>query len=196
MSGLRMDYHFSKGFSASELMVTVGLMGILTGLATPSYQDVIEKRRITNGAEQIAAFVSTVQSESVKRNELATVSYVGQEDGSWCIGAVLGQTPCNCLESDPANAGFCSIDSTDWVLRDSDIQAKNLISSMSGDGSYAFDPVRGVFVDPSDSLVLGLDSGEGQFRMNLSVIATGKVAVCLATPSDHIPGFDDCPQQL
>ena len=75
-------YHSSKGFSVCELMVTLGLVGIIAGLALPAYQDAVEKRQITNGAEQIVAFVSTVQTESIKRNRMATVSYTGQEDGS------------------------------------------------------------------------------------------------------------------
>jgi len=196
MNTLRMLYRSSKGFSVYELMVALGLMGIIAGLAVPAYQDAIEKRQITNGAEQIVAFVSTVQTESIKRNRMATVSYASQEDGNWCIGAVLGQTPCDCLETEPAATGFCSIDSTVWVLRDSDVQAKNLVSSVSGDGSYAFDPIRGMFIDPADMLVLGLNSGAGQFQMNLSVINTGRVALCLPTPSDDIPGFTACPQGL
>lgn len=181
-----------RGFSLHELMVTLSLVAILAAVAVPSYRDAVEKRRITHGAERIEAFVGTIQSESIKRNRMVTVSYGSGGGGSWCIGAVLGQTPCDCMQTDPLDSGFCAIDAAAWVLRDTDVQAKNLISSVAGDGAYVFDPVRGMFLDSADSLVFGLQSGEAQFQMNLSVVNTGKIALCLPPLSDNIPGFKPC----
>lgn len=185
-----------KGFSTCETLAAMGIVAIVAGLAIPAYQDAIEKRKITNGAEQIVAFVSTLQTESIKRNRPVTVSYSSQEDGSWCVGAVMGRTACDCTETESTEAAFCGIDSTAWILRDSDVQVENLISSVSGDGSYAFDPVRGMFIDPADMLVLGLNSGDGQYQMNLSVINSGRVSLCLPSMSDNIPGFTACEQDL
>jgi prepilin-type N-terminal cleavage/methylation domain-containing protein len=182
----------AAGFGLHELMVVLSLVAVLSALAVPSYGEAIEKRRITNGAEQIVSFVRTIQTESVKRNRMATVSYSSEDDGSWCIGAVLNQIPCDCMQTDQSDPGFCAIDSAPWVLRDTDVQARNLISSVSGDGAFAFDPVRGMFRDPTDSLVLGLHSGEGQFRLNLSVASTGKIALCLPSLGTKISGFSVC----
>ena len=49
-----------------------------------------------------------------------------------------------------------------------------------------------MFLDPADHLVLGLQSGEAQFQLNLSVINTGATALCLPPLSDNIPGFKPC----
>jgi prepilin-type N-terminal cleavage/methylation domain-containing protein len=183
---------WARGFSLSELMATLSLLGILTALAIPPYEGAIEKRKITNGVEQIVVFVNTVRSESIKRNRLMTVSYAAQQDGSWCIGAVLGRTPCDCTQSNVSEPEFCAVNSAAWLLRDTDVQAKNLISSVSGDGAFAFDPVRGLFVDHSDTLLLGFHSGAGQFQINLSMNATGKVSLCQPGVSDKISGFKAC----
>lgn len=185
----------SAGLSVIELMVALGLSAIIAAIAIPSYLDAIEKRQITNGAEMILAFVNTTQSEAIKRNRVTTVSYSSSEDGSWCIGAVVGATPCDCTITDTDHANFCAIDSNEWALRNSDVSSANLISSVSGDGSYAFDPVRGIFVNTSDSLKLELDSRGGQFKMNLSVISTGKASICLPHASQDIAGFTQCPQE-
>jgi Tfp pilus assembly protein FimT len=187
---------WARGFSTYELMATLSLVTILIALAISPFKDAIEKRRITNGVEQIVAFVNSVQSESIKRNRVVTVSYATQEDGSWCIGAVLGRTPCDCMQVDVAEPEFCAINSAAWLLRDTDVQANNLISSVSGDGSFAFDPVRGIFVDHTDTLLLGLHSGAGQFQINLSMIPTGKVSLCQPAVSDKISGFKPCSQEF
>jgi type IV fimbrial biogenesis protein FimT len=184
------------GFGSAEILVAVSLLAVLAGLAAPAYQDAIEKRRITNGAEQIVAFVNLIQGESIKRNRAVTVSYATQLDGAWCIGATLGQTPCDCTVTDSVAENFCSIDAGPWVLRDSDVQARNLIQSVSGDGAYVFDPIRGMFVDPTDGPVFGLDAGQGQFRMNVSVIGTGNASLCLPEVSEKIPGIKSCPADL
>ncbi len=184
------------GFSLFELLITLGLMAIISSLAIPSYQDAIEKRRVTNGAETILSFVTIAQGESLKRNRAITVSYSASEDGTWCIGAAVGDTDCDCTITDPTETAFCAIEGTEWVLRNTDVASDNLVSVLSGDGAYAFDPVRGIFKDPADSMVLAINSGSGEFQMNLSVINTGKISVCLPSISQPIPGFDQCVQEM
>ncbi len=49
-----------------------------------------------------------------------------------------------------------------------------------------------MFLDPAGHLVLGLQSGEDQFQMNLSVINTGAIALGLPPPNNNIPGFKSC----
>jgi prepilin-type N-terminal cleavage/methylation domain-containing protein len=185
-----------KGFSMVEVMTTVGLIAVLIGFAVPSYRNAVEKRQITHGAELIVAFVNTIQSESIKRNRAVAVSYATRQQGSWCIGAVLGQSPCDCLETDPAAPAFCALEGGPWVLRHTDVRAENLIQSVSGDGAYVFDPVRGLLTDPADAMTLGLSAAEGQYQINLKVISTGKVSGCLPEPSQGIHGFQPCPQGL
>ena len=57
-----------KGFTLIELMIALGIIAIITSLALPSYRTIIEKRQVTSGAEQLAAFLSSAQMESVKRS--------------------------------------------------------------------------------------------------------------------------------
>jgi type IV fimbrial biogenesis protein FimT len=186
----------TSGLSSIELLTTLGMLGILVGLAAPSYHDAIEKRRLTQGAELIVAFVNTIQSESIKRNRKVTVSYAAGDGGQWCIGARLEQTACDCLETNPAEPAWCGQDGVPWVLRQDDVDAGNLVQSMSGDGAYVFDPVRGLFTDPGDMLTLGLSTGEGQYQVSVRVVSTGKVSACLPDESLGVHGFQSCPQGL
>lgn len=184
----------SSGLGSIELLAALGLIAILFGLAAPSYHDAIDKRRLTHGAELIVAFVAAVQSESVKRNRAVTVAYATGDDGRWCVGARLGQTACDCMETNPAEPSWCGREGVPWVMRDSDVDASNLVQSMAGDGYYVFDPVRGLFTDPDDTLTLNLSVGEGRYQARVSVVSTGKVSVCLPEASLGIHGFQSCPQ--
>jgi type II secretory pathway pseudopilin PulG len=188
----RFNFKRVLGVGSIELLLSLTLVGMLAGLALPQYQDATEERRLANGAERIVSFVNTVRSESIKRNKPIAVSYTAQDDGRWCLGAVQGNKPCDCMQSDVTEPGFCAIESSAWLLSDGSVQLDNLISSVSGDGSFTIDPVRGIFVDFTDTLTLGLQSGEGQFQMSLRLIATGKPSLCLSEGSQKIAGYKTC----
>lgn len=182
----------TQGFSLIEAFVSLALVAILASLAIPRYEEAIEKRRIANGGEQIMAFVNRARSESVKRNERIAVSYTVRNDGRWCLGAVLGNRPCDCTQSLADSPGFCAIDSSPWQLSDEHATVDTLIRVLSGDGSFTVDPIRGVFVDSSDFVVLGLQSGTGDFKMSLSVIPTGRPSLCTLSTGHDIAGYKSC----
>ncbi len=184
------------GLSTYELMTTVALLSVVVGMAIPAYQGAIEKKKLTQGAERITAFLRASKSESIKRNRLLTVSYTWEEDGSWCIGSVLGSDPCDCSQADQSDPAACVIADVPWVLSDADVQAKNLIGSISGDGAYAFDPVRGFFINQKKQLVVGLSSPQGEYGLNLSMIATGELDRCVPQGSEAIGSIEVCGQEL
>jgi len=188
----------TQGFSILELMVTLSVAAILATAAMPYYLDAITKRHITSGAEQIATFINTMQGESIKRNGIVSVSYTVQENGSWCIAAIARPTPCECSQNSAGETDFCPVDANTWVLRSTEVDTVAEVSLMSGDGAYAYDPVRGMLVpdDPPDNMILALRAGEGQVQINLSVVSTGLVSLCSPPDSHPIGGIATCPAQL
>ena len=56
------------GFSLVELIVAVAIMGILFGLAIPSYKDWIQNTRIRTAAESIQNGIQKARSEALIRN--------------------------------------------------------------------------------------------------------------------------------
>jgi type IV fimbrial biogenesis protein FimT len=186
----------SRGFSLIEVMMSLVLLGIGMALALPSYRDMVEKRQVTNGAEQVASFINVAQGVAMKTNQVVTVSYARTDDDDWCIGAVSGETACNCTVTDPDDVNFnCQIASQTYILDNTHASDRELVHSVTGDGAYAFDPIRGLFVDLDDSLQMELRSPSDQFRLNVMVNNTGRVILC-SNSSDHaIPGYQVCPAQ-
>ena len=175
-----------RGFTLVEVMMSTVLIAIGTTLAIPSYRDMVQKRQLTNSAEQLASFVSSVQSISTRTNKVVTVSYSRAHHDEWCIGAVINadDTACDCTQAES-----CTIDGQEFVLNESLSNGSELVHSITGD-SYSFDPVRGL-ADGSITMELHTDSRD--FKLNLVVNNTGRVVLCSDDASHAIPGYVVCP---
>ena len=58
----------ARGFTVVELMVTLGVIAILTVVAIPSFNSMINSNRLTTAANEIVAGLNTARMEAIKRN--------------------------------------------------------------------------------------------------------------------------------
>jgi type IV fimbrial biogenesis protein FimT len=173
-------------------MISVVLLAIGAALALPSYREMVEKRQVTHGAEQIMAFANSAQGEAQKQNKLVTVSYARSADDDWCVGATVGATACDCTETVDTAADYCAIDASPWRITNENAGNARLVKSITGDGAYSFDPIRGILVDLDDSLIVAMSSNNEDYQLSLQVSRTGQVVLC-STDSDHsVPGYGVC----
>ena len=191
------DRQFSRGlehgFTLIELMTVVVIVAIIVALAVPTYKASIEKRRVVSAAEGIASFIGLTRGEAIKRSEKVSLSWssLGGHDVNWCIGAAL--TTCDCTETDPTEADFCSIDSIPYRLTQSDFadMSFEFLHMQPIASSFAFDPIRGIPVDIADAETVDGDwliyihsdagtqiGGKRLFELQLSFNATGKMSIC------------------
>jgi prepilin-type N-terminal cleavage/methylation domain-containing protein len=184
--GTSLTFRRHRGFTMVEVMMSLVLVAIGSTLALPSYRDMIEKRQLTNSAEQLAAFVSSVQGISTRTNRVVTVSYSRANHEEWCIGAVINadDTACNCTQD-----LSCTIDGQEFVLNQDLSNGSELMHSITGD-TYSFDPVRGL---SNASLTMELHTDSRDFNLNLMVNNTGRVILCSDDAEHAIPGYDVCP---
>jgi type IV fimbrial biogenesis protein FimT len=73
---------FQRGFTLVELMITIALVAILIGLATPSFSSVINSNRLTSQANAFMTDLQLARSEAVRRNR--TVRLCRSDDGATC----------------------------------------------------------------------------------------------------------------
>ena len=183
-----------RGFTTIELMMSIVLVAIGTALAIPSFRDQVEKRQVTNSAEQLASFINTAQGVSMKTNQVVTVSYNRDDKDDWCIGATLSDVPCDCTGAD-STAPSCEINSQPFILTNTHASDRDLVYAMgeSNTGSYSFDPVRGFAPDLDADLTMELRSENEDFRLNLMVNKTGRVTLCSESDGHDVPGYAVCP---
>lgn len=187
------------GFTVIELMISLAVLAIITSLALPSYRNILEKRQVTSGAEQIGAFLSLAQLESVKRNQFVAVNY--QDDaGNWCLVMRAGDDPsvgvaCDCNDPDPESADACTLD--DGYLRvfnSSSLNYPDVLQSatIGGDGTIVYDPVRGLVQD-AETVSMELQSEDSSYALDVAVTVTGRVKICSNNAADKdVPGYKEC----
>ena len=190
-----------KGFTLIELMIAIGVVAIITSLALPSYRTIIEKRQVTSGAEQLAAFLSSAQMESVKRSDNISVSYSRTDVDTWCIGMVQGTTVCDCTVTDPTATDACVVDSQLRVVDDSNFNFPGIMDAMDGDGDFVFDPARGLIYDDSgfaafNEAELELLSEDSTYALNAQITRTGRVKICSDSDDKKVPRFETCTRDI
>jgi type IV fimbrial biogenesis protein FimT len=153
------------GFSLVELMVSMALVAIGLALAVPSYRDMVEKRQLEQGIEQIAAFINTAQTTASKNNRVVTVSYSRTAADNWCFGAVLGASACDCTESVDSESDYCAIDGAKTVLSSQSTNGLELLNSVTGDGAFTYDQVRGLADDDVELSMVSICSDGSSYKV-------------------------------
>ncbi|MBQ0796602.1 GspH/FimT family pseudopilin [Zhongshania sp.] len=82
-----------RGYTLLELMVTLGIVAILAGVAVPSFNGFIQTQRLRSAANDLTTSFNLARSESVKRNVdvLMAPSQVLWSDG-WLVKLGDGST--------------------------------------------------------------------------------------------------------
>jgi prepilin-type N-terminal cleavage/methylation domain-containing protein len=204
----RADAGRNHGFTLIELVIVIVVVAIGIALAVPTYSSIVEKRRMTAAAEQIASFLTFAQGEAIKRNEEVTVSWIspGSHNVNWCIGAALGDDVCVCTQTDPGEGDFCAIDDIPYRLVQPDFTDVNheFMHMNPNSGSYSYDPIRGTLVNISDNEIVDNDylfyvhSDEGsgstrEFELQIWLNITGRVSICTSGSRKRIiGGYSTC----
>ena len=63
-----MNKKYGLGFTLTELMITVAIIGIVASLAVPSFQDMIERNRLKEAVEGLKSDMMWMRTETIKRS--------------------------------------------------------------------------------------------------------------------------------
>lgn len=83
-----------RGFTLTELLVTVAIVAILSGIAAPSFKSLVAGIRAKGAASELYASAARARSEAIKRNK--EVELKCADSGQWHDGWRI---------PDPDNAG-------------------------------------------------------------------------------------------
>ena len=92
----------ARGFTLSEVMITVSVAGVLSATAAPSFRDMLATQRVKSATFELLSATTYARSEAIKRNTVVTVTPRG---GSFTNGYDL-MTGTETLKS---NDGFASV---------------------------------------------------------------------------------------
>ena len=102
----------TRGFTLIELVVTIAILGILIGLALPSFRQFVATQRLRNASFDLMASLMRTRSEAITRNGQVsmTKATTGNWDGGWTVTDSTTTTPTN-IQVQQAYSGIQITDS-------------------------------------------------------------------------------------
>ncbi len=161
-----------SGFSLTELLVVIALIGIIASIAIPSFQGMIEKNRLKAAIESLAADLMFARTEAIKRSTNLDVS-ISIDGASWCYGIDNDNTHCDCSTADD-----CAIKTVKGSLFSGTI--------LDADDNTTFDFRRG------SAKAIGSTLSTRNYSARVRVSSIGRVRICIPAGSTAIRGYDGC----
>ena len=97
-----------RGFSIIELMLTITVMGILLGIAVPSFMDTVRNNRLISQNNEFIGSLNLARSEALKRS--GSVSVCASADQLTCSGSTNWTTGHIVFSDANANGTFDGAD--------------------------------------------------------------------------------------
>ena len=86
MVGQGLPRRAQHGFTVTELMVVVAIVGIIAAIAAPDMAEMVRRQRVKTASFDIFAGITAARSEAIKRNLVVQVTPVS---GSWVNGFTI-----------------------------------------------------------------------------------------------------------
>lgn len=111
-----MNINEIKGFTVIELMIVVGVIGILLAVGLPGLQDTIARMSVNSQAKSLVASLNFARSEAIKRGTL--VSVCASANGTDCAADAWSDGWIVFVDANEDATGAAgSVDAGDEVLR-------------------------------------------------------------------------------
>jgi type IV fimbrial biogenesis protein FimT len=195
----------SAGFTLLEVLVALAILGILVGVAMPSFSSFTANQHLVGAAEQVYGHLQQARLEAVSRNTAVRVNFSATGTTTWTYGmshvtnncdltktVATGASACVMVVSDgdaTLDVGAGATDTGDLVLyrfpSTAFTDVKMAISSFSSGTQIVFSPLRG----SSTSGIVTLTSAKGAIlRVEMSLLGRAK----LCTPDASMQGYPAC----
>ena len=98
-------HRICQGFTLVELMVTIAVLAILASVALPSYQNMMETRRLVAATEAVYAQIQFYRSEALKSGRANDMNISIRAGTPWCLGMSNSVASCDCTTSNACRYG-------------------------------------------------------------------------------------------
>lgn len=173
-----------RGFTLTELLITVTVIGVLASLAAPSFVDLIRNNRAAGVATEIASGVNYARSEAIRRSTKVTICKSANPTASSpaCAGSGGWQQGWIVFVDKGTGGSFES--ASDTLLRVGQPPGSNVTIASSTSGGVAFHGIafnaRGMPIDPtttSSSRSGSMTVCVGSKLRTIQIGTTGRISI-------------------
>ena len=171
------------GFTLTELMITITIVGIVASMAVPSFSKMLERNRLKEAAHSLKNDILFARTEAIKRSQNVTVSRIIGNNGAWCYGLTTNDS-CDCS----ASPSTCEIKS----ISGNDFNKTNIKSVYMA--NIGFDFRRGVSVNPATGANITANTcfSSTNYTVKVKTSRLGRTRICTNNNSTALIGIDYC----
>lgn len=186
-SNMVMETTGQRGFSLLELLITITVLAIVTGIAVPSMQNAAEKRRTIAAAEEIYSQLQLARSEAISRSEPIYMNIAG--GASWAIG-ISNDATCDPSDNDPACV-LPDVTNNNPITHRFTVSDHSDVSIATTTNQITFQSQRGTATSATIDVTSTGDTG---YVMSVVVGPLGQISICSADadPAKHVSGYNPC----
>lgn len=169
------------GITLVETTVATSVLAVVTSLAAPSFDQLMQRKRLEGAATQLESDVHDARMLAVARNAALRISFESGAAGSCYVIHTGSAGQCRCNADGSASCQGNA--EAERVVR---FDPGGPISLRSNAGSVLFDPMRGTST-PTATVQLVARNGKAIHQV-LNVM--GRVRSC--SPAPALPGYRRC----
>lgn len=184
-----------KGFGLIELLVVIGITGIITSMAVPAFGQMLQRNHIKSAALSLQADLQLARTLAIKQGQNILVSRTTGNAGAWCYGLAVKtstKTRCDCNQSTTDVTDDCEIKSTLGASYSSVDMLTATVNNNSFDFRRGTISANGVTFATDDYAARVVFSDAGRVRLcTPPVEGTGSTNRPVGTIG--LPAIPDCP---